>query len=65
MTTSTLVYEEWSLHFIPRLLKKKMALLRDGGIPKSSDLKKNGTACESGQPSSAIEFCLEIKAVDC
>lgn len=44
--------------------KKKMALLHDSGIPKSSDLKKNGTACESGQPSSAIEFCLEIKAVE-
>lgn len=64
LTTSRLVYEKCSLHFIPRLLKKKMALLHDSGIPKSSDLKKNGTACESGQPSSAIEFCLEIKAVE-
>lgn len=43
---------------------EKMALLCDSGIPKSSDLKKSGTACESGQPSSAAVFCLEIKAIE-
>lgn len=45
-------------------LFEKMALLCDSGIPKSSDLKKSGTACESGQSSSAAVFCLEIKAIE-